>query len=59
MKKALKIAAIVAAVVAACVAIYFCVTKLIAAKKKDSDSAEENYVSCSCADGEFVSETVA
>lgn len=59
MKKALKIIAIVTAIVAACVAIYFCVSKLIAARKKDDASEEENYVSCSCADGDFVSETVA
>ena len=56
-KKVAKIVAIVAAVAAAVVGIYIAVTKLIEKKNaKDADS-RENYVSCSCFDGDFLSET--
>ena len=59
-KKIAKIVAIVAAIVAAVVGVYVAVTKLIEKKNaKDADN-RENYVSCSCFDGDFISEnTVA
>ncbi len=58
-KKIAKIVAIVTAVVAAVAGIYVAITKLIEKKNaKDADS-RENYVSCSCFDGDFISETVA
>ena len=58
-KKIAKIVAIVAAVIAAVVFVYKAVTKLIEKKNaKDADN-RENYVSCSCFDGDFISETVA
>lgn len=56
-KKIAKIVAIVAAVAAAVVGVYIAVTKLIEKKNaKDADN-RENYVSCSCFDGDFISET--
>lgn len=58
-KKIAKIVAIITAVVAAVAGIYVAVTKLIEKKNaKDADN-RENYVSCSCLDSDFVSETVA
>ena len=58
-KKIAKIVAIITAVVAAIAGIYVAVTKLIEKKNaKDADN-RENYVSCSCFDSDFVSETVA
>lgn len=58
-KKVAKIVAIIAAVAAAIAGIYVAVTKLIEKKNaKDADN-RENYVSCSCFDADFVSETVA
>ena len=58
-KKIAKIVAIVVAVIAAVIALYKAVTKLIEKKNaKDADN-RENYVSCSCFDGDFISETVA
>ena len=59
-KKIAKIVAIIAAVTAAVVGVYVAVTKLIEKKNaKDADN-RENYVSCSCFDGDFISEnTVA
>lgn len=56
-KKVLKIVAIISAVVAAIAGIYVAVTKLIEKKNaKDADS-RENYVSCSCFDANFISES--
>lgn len=56
-KKVLKIVAIISAVVAAIAGIYVAVTKLIEKKNaKDADS-RENYVSCSCFDADFISES--
>lgn len=58
-KKIFKAFAIIASVVAAVYGIYLAVTKLIEKKNaKDADS-RENYVSCSCFDSDFTSETVA
>ena len=58
MKKVLKVLAIVAAIAGAAAAVYFAVTKFMEKKQKIGNT-EENYVSCSCCDDEFVSETVA
>ena len=58
MKKVLKVLAIVAAIAGACAAVYVIVTKIME-KKQRIGNTEENYVSCSCFDEDFVSETVA
>lgn len=58
MKKFLKVLAIVAAIAGACAAVYVIVTKFME-KKQRIGNTEENYVSCSCFDEDFVSETVA
>lgn len=56
-KKVLKVLAIIAAISAAIAGIYVAVTKLIEKKNaKDADN-RENYVSCSCFDADFVSES--
>lgn len=57
MKKFMKVLAIVAAIVGAAVAIYVAVTKFMEKKQKIGNT-EENYVSCSCFDDDFTSETV-
>lgn len=57
-KKVLKIVAIITAVVAAIVGIYVAVTKIIEKKNKKDEDPRENYVSCSCFDADFVSETI-
>jgi len=59
MKKALKIIAIVAAVAAAAFAAYVIVKKYVESKKVVIGNDAENYVSCSCCDEDFLSETVA
>lgn len=58
MKKFLKVLAIVSAIAAAAAAVYVAVTKFME-KKQRIGNTEENYVSCSCCEDEFVSETVA
>ncbi len=57
MKKVLKIIGIISAIVAAAAAIYVIVQK-IKAKNAPQGYDEDNYVSCSCLDEDFVSETV-
>ncbi len=57
MKKFLKVLAVVAAIAGAAAAIYVAVTKFMEKKQKIGNT-EENYVSCSCFDEDFVSETV-
>ncbi len=57
MKKVLKIIGIISAIVAAAAAIYVVVQK-IKAKNAPQGYDEDNYVSCSCLDEDFVSETV-
>lgn len=59
MKKALKIIAIFAAVAGALAAAYVIVKKYVDSKKVVIGNDAENYVSCSCCDDSFVSETVA
>ena len=57
-EKSIKSFAIIAAIAGAAAAVYFAVTKFMEKKQKIGNT-EENYVSCSCCDDEFVSETVA
>ncbi len=57
MKKFLKVLAIVAAIAGAAATVYVAVTKFMEKKQKIGNT-EENYVSCSCFDDEFVSEEV-
>lgn len=56
-KKIAKIVAIVAAIAAAVVGVYVAVTKLIEKKNARDADNRENYVSCACFDGDFISET--
>ncbi len=58
-KKIAKIVAIIIAVAAAIAGIYVAVTKLIEKKKPKNADDRENYVSCSCLDADFISETNA
>lgn len=59
MKKALKVIAIIAAIASAAFAAYVLVKKYVDSKKVVIGNDAENYVSCSCCDDTFVSETVA
>jgi hypothetical protein len=59
MKKALKIIAIIAAIAGAAFAAYVLVKKYVDSKKVVIGNDAENYVSCSCCDEDFLSETVA
>lgn len=58
MKKFLKVIAILSAIAGAAAAVYIILQK-IKAKNAPASYDEDNYVSCSCLDDEFVSETVA
>ncbi|MBR5826464.1 MAG: hypothetical protein IKY78_05205 [Clostridia bacterium] len=58
-KKIVKIVAIIIAIAAAIAGIYVAVTKLIEKKKIKNADDRENFVSCSCEDVDFISETVA
>lgn len=58
-KKIAKVVAIVIAIAAAIAGIYFAVTKLIEKKKAKNADERENYVSCSCMEADFISETNA
>lgn len=58
-KKALKIIAIIAAVAGALFGAYVLVKKYVDSKRVVIGNDAENYVSCSCCDDTFVSETVA
>ena len=57
MKKVLKIVGIIAAIAAAAAAVYVIISK-IKAKNAPQGYDEDNYVSCSCLDEDFISETV-
>ena len=59
MKKALKVIAIIAAIAGAAFGAYVLVKKSVDSKKVVIGNDAENYVSCSCCDETFVSETVA
>lgn len=58
MKKILKVIGIIAAIAGVIAAVYAIVTKYMN-KKQCIGNDEENYVSCSCCDEDFISETVA
>lgn len=58
MKKVLKALGIIITIAGALAAAYVVITKLMNKKQAIADP-EENYVSCSCLDEEFISETVA
>lgn len=58
MKKVLKIVGIIAAIAAAAAAVYVVIEK-IKTKNAPQGYDEDNYVSCSCLDEDFISETVA
>ena len=49
----------IAAIAGACAAVYVVVNKVMAKKQSIPSDDYENYVSCSCCDDDFVSETVA
>ncbi len=57
MKKFLKVLAIISAIAGVAVAVYVAVTKFMERKQRIGNT-EENYVSCSCCDDQFTSETV-
>lgn len=59
MKKALKAIAIIAGIAGAAFAAYVIIKKYVDSKKVVIGNDAENYVSCSCCDDSFVSETVA
>ncbi len=59
MKKALKVIAIIAGIAAVAVAAYILIKKYVDSKRVVIGNEAENYVSCSCCDDSFVSETVA
>ncbi len=58
MKKALKIIGIIVGIAGVIAAVYALVKKYME-KQQQIGNTEENYVSCSCCDEDFVSETVA
>lgn len=59
MKKALKIIGIAIVLAGAAFAAYIFVKNYVESKKVVIGNDAENYVSCSCCDDTFVSETVA
>ena len=59
VKKIVKVLAVIAAFAAAAYGIYVAVTKLIEKKKAKNADERENYVSCSCMEADFISETNA
>jgi hypothetical protein len=59
MKKALKIIGIILVAAGAAFAAYIVVKNYVESKKVVIGNDAENYVSCSCCDDTFVSETVA
>ncbi len=58
MKKFLKVLGVLAAIAAAIAAVYVVIQK-IKAKNAPEGYDEDNYVSCSCLEDDFISETVA
>ena len=59
MKKALKIIGLILVAAGAAFAAYIVVKNYVESKKVVIGNDAENYVSCSCCDDTFVSETVA
>ncbi len=58
MKKFLKVLGVLAAIAAAAAAVYVVIQKIKAQNAPESYD-EDNYVSCSCLEDDFISETVA
>ena len=58
MKKALKVIGSIVGIAGVIAAVYALVQKYME-KQQQIGNTEENYVSCSCCDEDFVSETVA
>ncbi len=56
MKKALKVIGVIAAIAGVIAGVYAIVKKYME-KKQQIGNTEENYVSCSCCDEDFISET--
>lgn len=59
MKKALKFLAVLALIAGAAFAAYVVIKKYVDSKRVVIGNDAENYVSCSCCDDSFISETVA
>lgn len=59
MKKALKVIAVLAVIAGAAFAAYVVIKKYVDSKRVVIGNDAENYVSCSCCDDSFISETVA
>ncbi len=59
MKKALKVIAVLALIAGAAFAAYVVIKKYVDSKRVVIGNDAENYVSCSCCDDSFLSETVA
>lgn len=59
MKKALKVIAIITAVAGIAVTAYVLIKRYVESKRVVIGNDAENYVSCSCCDDSFLSETVA
>ncbi|MCH5169701.1 MAG: hypothetical protein J1F37_00225 [Oscillospiraceae bacterium] len=59
MKKALKVIAVLALIAGAAFAAYVVIKKYVDSKRVVIGNDAENYVSCSCCDDSFISETVA
>lgn len=59
MKKALKVIAVLALIAGAAFAAYVVLKKYVDSKRVVIGNDAENYVSCSCCDDSFLSETVA
>ena len=57
MKKALKIVAVIAAIVGAAIGVAALVKKYVDSKRVVIGNDAENYVSCSCCDNDFVSQS--
>ena len=58
LKKILKVVGIILAVAGVIAGVYFAVKKYLEKKNAKAD-CEENYVSCSCMEADFISETQA
>ena len=59
MKKALKVIAVLTVIAGAAFAAYVVIKKYVDSKRVVIGNDAENYVSCSCCDDSFISETVA
>lgn len=57
IKKLFKVVAILAAIAGVIAGIYFLIQKFLGADATAAEDDYENYVSCSCGDEEFITET--